>query len=92
MKRTLSILFFVLFGFVGSAIADTHLWITTEGVGIEYSSEGVIPGPPPPPPPHRHHHCHNGKKYRKMKKKNEKKMRKMYKGHDKVMNKTHKHH
>lgn len=37
--------------------ADTHLWITTEGSGLEITSGGNMLYPPPPPP--HHHYIHH---------------------------------
>lgn len=93
MKRTLTIIASLAVAFIAStASADTHLWLTTEGAGIEVSSsEGHRP--PPPPPHHRHHH-HNG--YCKVCKKHYKEMKKAAKKHHKEMRKAakkhHKHH
>ncbi len=96
MNRMLSILGgLAISAVVFTASADTHLWLTTEGAGIEVSSESNHHAPPPPP--HRHH---NHKGYCKVCKKNYKKhykqMKKAAKKHRKEMKKAqkkhHKHH
>ncbi|MDE5807068.1 MAG: hypothetical protein K2H76_03060, partial [Muribaculaceae bacterium] len=57
MKRMLTIMASLAVAFIAStAYADTHLWLTTEGVGIEVSTDN---GHRPPPPHHRHAY-HNG--------------------------------
>ena len=90
MKRTLTIMASLAVAFIAStAAADTHLWLTTEGAGIEVSSSGHRP---PPPPPHRMHYHHHGVKHCKVCKKHNKEMKKLAKKHHKEMKKMHKKH
>ncbi len=92
MKHTASLLAALAIAFISSsASADTHLWVTTEGSGIEITTDGHLPGPPPPPPlfgdGHHHHHHHGGyckvckKHYKKMMKHAEKQHKKARKAH-----------
>ena len=91
MKRTLTLLLvsvgLAFFGFTSSA--DTHLWLTTEGSGIEVTTNDYRPSPPPPPPNH-HRHTHKPG-YCKICKKHYKEMKKQAKKHHKDMQKHHKH-
>lgn len=88
MKRTLTIMASLAVAFIASiASADTHLWLTTEGAGIELTSEGHRP---PPPPPAHHRHNHSG--YCKLCKKHYKKMVKDAKKHHKEARKAAKKH
>lgn len=88
MKRSLTILAAVAVAFASfTASADTHLWLTTEGAGIEMTSEGHRPPPPPP-----HHKGHNHRGYCKVCKKHYKKMVKKAKKHQKKARKAQKHH
>ena len=93
MKRMLTIIASLAVAFIAStAVADTNLWITTEGAGIEVSTGNTHRVPPPY---HHHHHSyHNG--YCKVCKKRYKDMKKAAKKHHKEMKKAakrhHKHH
>lgn len=66
-----------------TASADTHLWVTTEGAGLEVTTPGYEHPAPPPPPygPHHHHHhkscrCNICKKHHKQMHKDAKKFHK----------------
>ncbi|MDE7440730.1 MAG: hypothetical protein K2M69_01005 [Muribaculaceae bacterium] len=89
MNRTLTIMASLAVAFIAStASADTHLWVTTEGAGLELTSEGHRSPPPPP----RHHHSHNHHGYCKACKKHYKKMMKQAKKHHKEARKAAKKH
>lgn len=89
MNRTLTIMASLAVAFIAStASADTHLWVTTEGAGLELTSEGHRSPPPPP----RHHHSHNHHGYCKACKKHYKKMMKKAKKHHKEARKAAKKH
>lgn len=89
MNRTLTIMASLAVAFIAStASADTHLWVTTEGAGLELTSEGHRSPPPPP----RHHHSHNHHGYCKACKKHYKKMIKQAKKHHKEARKAAKKH
>lgn len=89
MNRTLTIMASLAVAFIAStASADTHLWVTTEGAGLELTSEGHRS--PPPPPRHNHSHNHHG--YCKACKKHYKKMMKQAKKHHKEARKAAKKH
>lgn len=89
MKRMLTIIASLTVAFIAlTASADTNLWITTEGAGIEVSTGHHHPTPPPPP--HHRHSYHNG--HCKICKKHYKEMRKAEKRHHKEMRKINKNH
>lgn len=95
MKRTVAILTLVFAGLgLSSASADTHLWLTTEGAGLEMTTGHELP--PPPPPPHRHHHHHHhgmsAKEMRKLEKKRKKEMKKAAKRRHREVKRGHEGH
>ena len=93
MNRTLTIMASLAVAFIAStASADTHLWVTTEGAGLELTSEGHRSPPPPPRHNHSHHHSHNHHGYCKACKKHYKKMIKQAKKHHKEARKAAKKH
>ncbi|MDE6558908.1 MAG: hypothetical protein K2K29_03370 [Muribaculaceae bacterium] len=104
MKYIRTILVSLTLGLLSAtAFADTHLWITSNGSGIEISDHGRHSSPPPPGmnpiPPHHHHNPHDGhvckvcKKYykdlQKAKNKYYKEMHKAQKHHKKHYKKHH---
>lgn len=86
MKRCLVILvsLALLLSFM-KASADTQVWLTTEGAGIVYTSDGPTVMPPPPP-------GYSAKEWQKMQKRHNKEMLKMEKKHRKEMKKAAKRH
>ncbi|MDE7414526.1 MAG: hypothetical protein K2N05_12175 [Muribaculaceae bacterium] len=82
MKHALTFILSAVIAFASStAMADTSLWITTEGAGIEVSTSNHHHSPPP-----RHLHSH-GRYCKKCAKKYRKDIRKMEKRHNKEMKK-----
>lgn len=89
MKRLSIILATIAVTFsLATVSADTHLWLTTEGSGVEVTTGDSHRLPPPPPHRHGHHHY----KQCKICKKHYKEMRKAAKKHDKEMRKAYKKH